>query len=337
MNNPRIYDPTAAEFLQLCADVGVANWDDFNIAVNVLQHVQEKQEEIIMQYKLAKGLLSSSMQGVPLQPDGPEVSRPNAPAPPSGFSRPNTPVPPQLQLQPQPQPCILNAKKMPVLRRSKRLIEKAERKRKLFEDEVAMGEEKAVCPSKEVRVDVKSEVDRAWSMSPCVSHRDFVGTVKQEVDWKREEEEEVPLAIPLPDYEDEDKENCEPVVCQSPEREMKISGCPPHSPQGRYAVGFFPSNGAVANWRHPSTGLPVKKALQEIEREFARNRCKFQGRSNPDFDPNSDTESEKEFHRRCQEASPSPPESPQGEDQAEMMDTENNLHTIWGGGFPDWQ
>ena len=44
MNNPRIYDPTAAEFLQLCADVGVANWDDFNIAVNVLQHVQEKQE-----------------------------------------------------------------------------------------------------------------------------------------------------------------------------------------------------------------------------------------------------------------------------------------------------
>ena len=341
MNHPRLYHPTSDQFLELCSEAGVSNWDEFSIAVKVLQLVQQKQEELLIQEIVANGSSSSPMQEVPLQPDAvaphpsPRLSPPRrhvlAPLP---TPRPNLP----LHQQMPPPPSILNAEDMvvkrPVLRRSQRLIEKKESSRKLFELEEAMVKERRMSPSNGTGVGLKRKAERAWSTSPSVSHGDCVANVKEREKVKEEEgsmveEDEELLAVPLPDYE----ENEEHFLKK--ESKSSLSSPLPYSPQGHYKVGMYPSNATIANWKHPTTGFSLKKAQNEVSREFQRNRCKWQGRINADRG-DSDTESEREFHLRCQQMSPSPPHALIEEDDAEMDHSENNLRTIWGGGFQDW-
>ena len=238
--------------------------------------------------------------------------------------------------------------KSPALRRSRRLIEKEERKKLMLKLEEMYKEIENDFLNNGTDVGSEMKAERAWSTSPCVSHGDSVAVVKvkgeeeegnmaEDEDGGMEDEEDGGmvgeddelLAVPLADYDDNEENFCKKESTSSPSSPL------PYSPQGYYSVGMYPSNAAISNWRHPATGFSLKKTQREISREFQRNRCKWQGRTIADREE-SDTESERAFHLRCQQMSPSSPQEPVGEEDAEMDHSENNIRTIRGGGFQDW-
>ena len=243
MYHQTLYAPTAEEFILLAAEAGVANWDDFSIAVRVLKLVQQKQEELMLQDRIANGM-PFDMEGMPQRSavPAPLKTPPRTPPKTPTNMRPNLPSPPPSQQQSNMNAEVILPEK-PVLRRSQRLIERAEREKKLLEEQAAMQKKKEVSSLMEEGVEVKREVERAWSLSPCVSHSDFVAYVKEEMVIKEEEgsmveeeegrkgeeeeEEEEPLAVPLLEYDEE--ENGASAVCNSPERDM-VASSPPSSP-----------------------------------------------------------------------------------------------------------
>ena len=135
MYHQTLYAPTAEEFVLLAAEAGVANWDDFSIAVRVLKLVQQKQEELMLQDRIANGL-PFDMEGMPQRSavPAPLKTPPRTPPKTPTNMRPNLPSPPPSQQQSNMNAEVILPEK-PVLRRSQRLIERAEREKKLLEEE----------------------------------------------------------------------------------------------------------------------------------------------------------------------------------------------------------